>query len=56
MCLFIHLEKYKTPWNDQYRLLDGAYSASDIQDYTECMIKILERLPPNPPIHIYIKE
>ena len=41
-------------WNDEFQLLDGSYSVSDIQDYIEYIIKKNETLPTNPPIHIYI--
>ena len=42
------------PWNDEFELLDGLYSVSDIQDYFEYIIKKLESLATKPPIHIYI--
>ena len=41
-------------WNDEFELLNGSYSVSDIQDYIEYIIKKLETLPTIPPIHIYI--
>ena len=41
-------------WNDEFKLPDGSYSVSDIQDYMEYIIKKHETLPTNPPIHIYI--
>ena len=62
----LHVEKYKTTvqktkpkiiapkWNNDFQLLDGSYSVSDIQDYIEYIIKNHEALPTNPPIHIYI--
>ena len=36
-------------WNDEFGLLDGSYSVSDIQDYIEYIIKKYETLPTNPP-------
>ena len=41
-------------WNDEFKLPDGFYSVSDIQDYTEHIIKKHEALPTNPNIYIYI--
>ena len=40
-------------WNNQFDLLHGSNSISDIQDYLEFIIKNQEALPENPPIHIY---
>ena len=40
-------------WNDNFDLLDGSYSISDIQDYFESIIKKHETLTENPPIQIY---
>ena len=40
-------------WNDEFDLLDGSYSISDIQDYFEFIIKKHETLTENPPIQIY---
>ena len=40
-------------WNDEFDLLDGSYSVSDIQDYFEYIIKKHETIPDNPPIQIY---
>ena len=34
--------KFKTPvltWNEEFQLLDGSYSISNIQDYFECILK-----------------
>ena len=33
---------------------DGSYSASNIQDYNQCIINKHETIPTNHPIHIYI--
>ena len=41
-------------WNDEFELLDGSYSVSDVQDYIECIIKKHKASPTNPLIHIYI--
>ena len=40
-------------WNDEFDLLDGSYSITDIQDYFEFIIKKHETLTESPPIHIY---
>ena len=41
-------------WNDEYELLDGSYSVSDIQDYIEYIIKNHKALTTISPIHVYI--
>ena len=41
-------------WNDEYELPDGSYSVSDVQDYTEHIIKNHDTLRTNPPFQIYI--
>ena len=30
-------------WNEEFELLDGSYSVSDIQDYFECILKDMEK-------------
>ena len=40
-------------WNDEFELPDGSYSVSDIQDYTEYILKKHEALTAIPPIHVY---
>ena len=40
-------------WNDEFKLPDGSYSVSDLQDYIKYIIKKHEALPNNLPIHIY---
>ena len=40
-------------WNDEFELSDGSYSASDIQDEIEFIIKKHETLATIPPLHIY---
>ena len=39
-------------WNDGIELQDSFYSASDIQDYIEFIIKKNETLTTIPPIHV----
>ena len=41
-------------WDDECELPDGSYSASDIQDYIEYIIKTHEILTTIPPIYVYI--
>ena len=41
-------------WNDEFELPDGSFSVSDIQDYTEFIIRKQETLKIIPPIHAYI--
>ena len=46
-------------WNDEFELLDGSYSVSDIHDFIEYIVKKLpttETLPTISPIHIYINK
>ena len=39
-------------WNDEFDLLDGSYSVSDIQDYFEFIIKNHETIADNLPVQI----
>ena len=39
-------------FNDEFELSDSSYSASDIQEYIECIIKKCKTLTANLPIHI----
>ena len=39
-------------WNDEFKLSDGSYSMSDIQDYIEHILEKHEMLPTHPSIHI----
>ena len=60
------MEKYKTTvknnkmklialtWNDEFELLDGSYSVSEIQHYIEYLTEKSESLPTNLSIHISI--
>ena len=41
-------------WNHEFKLSDGSYSVSNIQDYIEFIIKKHETLTIIPPIHVYI--
>ena len=36
-------------WNEKFELLDGSYSASDIADYFDYIIKNYETVTDNPP-------
>ena len=40
-------------WKDELEFPNGFYSASDIQDYIEHIIKKHETLTTVPPIHVY---
>ena len=48
------LEIIAPTWNDEFELLDGSYSVSDIQDNIEYIIKEHETLTIIPPMHVYI--
>ena len=41
-------------WNENFELLDGSYSVSDIQDYFEYILKEHSENVDNPPIRIYV--
>ena len=43
-------------WNDEFKLPDGSYSVSDIQDYFEYTIEKHETIADNPPVHIYMNK
>ena len=43
-------------WNEEFELLDGSYSVSDILDYFEYIIKQYETVTDNPPIRIYVNK
>ena len=45
-----------TTRNEEFELLDGSCSVSDIQDYFTYLIKKHEPVTHNPPIKIYIKK
>ena len=42
--------------NETFKLYDGLYSASDIQDYIDYIIKKHETVTDNPPIKIYVNK
>ena len=47
--------KMSTPtWSEEFKLLDGSYSVSDIQNYFEYIIKKPETVTDNPLIMIYL--
>ena len=41
-------------WNEEFELPDGSYSISDIQDYSEYILKKHSESVDNPPIRIYV--
>ena len=43
-------------WNDKFELPDGSYSASDIQDYFECILKKHGEHTDNPSVQIYVNK
>ena len=43
-------------WDEEFELLDGSYSVSDIPDYFEYIIKQYETVTDNPPIRIYVNK
>ena len=43
-------------WNDEFNLLDGSYSVSDIQDFFEYTIKKHETIADNSPVQIYVNK
>ena len=43
-------------WDEEFELLDGSYSVSDIQDYFEYIIKKFETVTDNSSIRICIKK
>ena len=45
------LKIHAPTWNDEFDLPDGSYSVSDIQDYSECIIKKHETIAGNPPLY-----
>ena len=49
--------KISTPtWNDEFDMLDGSYSVSDIQDYFEYIIKKHETISNNPLVQMYVNK
>ena len=43
-------------WNEKFKLPDGSYSVSDIQDCFEYIIKKHETFTDNPTIKIYVNK
>ena len=43
-------------WNDKFELPDGSYSASDIQDYFEYILKKHGENTDNPSVQIYVNK
>ena len=43
-------------WNEEFKLPDGSYSISDIQDYFQYILKKHSESVDNPPIRIYINQ
>ena len=43
-------------WNEEFKLPDGSYSISDIQDYFAYILKKLSGSVDNPPIRIYVNK
>ena len=41
-------------WSEEFKLLDGSYSISEIQDYFECILKKHSESVDNPSIRMYI--
>ena len=44
------------PWKKEFKLPDGTFSVSDIQDYSEYIIKIHEAVSDNRSIRIYVSK
>ena len=45
-----------TPWNEEFELLDGSYSVSDIHNYFECILKKHEKVTNYTSIMIYVNK
>ena len=43
-------------WNEEFKLLDGSYSVSDIQDYFKYILKRQGEKTDNPSIRIYVNK
>ena len=43
-------------WNEEFELLNGSYSVSDIRDYSTYMLKRYETVTDNPSIKIYLNK
>ena len=52
-----HLFKISAPtWNEEFELPDGSYSVTDIQEYSQHIIKKHETVTDNSSIKLYINE
>ena len=47
-------KKSAPTWSEEFELLDGSYSISDIQDYFEYILKKHSESVDNPPIRIFV--
>ena len=47
---------YAPTWNEEFELLDGSYSISNIQDYFEYILKKHSESVDNPSIRIYVNK
>ena len=47
---------FAPPWNGEFRILDGLYYMSDIQNYFKYILKKHEKVTNNPSIGIYINK
>ena len=64
LVLTLHEKSYKNnkfkisaaTWNEEFQLHDGSYSASDIQDYFEYILKKHEANSDNPSVKIYVNK
>ena len=43
-------------WNDEFNLLDGSYSVSDIHNYFEYIIRKHKTIADNPPVQMYMNK
>ena len=43
-------------WNDEFNLLIGSYSVSDIDDYIKYIVQKHETIADNPPVQIYVNK
>ena len=50
------VKRHAPTWNDEFSLPNGPYSASDIQDNFEYIIKNHETIADNPPVQIYVNK
>ena len=48
------LKTIASTWNDEFELADGSYSAPEVQDYIEYIIKKHKALTSIPSFYVYI--